>query len=81
MSAQAYSQPIPAFARFVFGLKAPAKDGLWHRYMPTFPFVRLDDGTLCRAHGQIWCRYDVYARRWTYRQDAETEDDYMSRLW
>lgn len=50
--------------------------GDWHRHMPLLP-VRLNTGKLSGLNGAIWRRWD--GKRWEYRQDAETYDEWLER--
>jgi len=52
------------------------KSTVWEKYKPWF-FVRLNDGKLSEAYGQIWRRWN--GETWEYCQDEETEDDFDAR--
>lgn len=54
------------------------KDGEWHKYTPWF-FVRLSNGKLSHAMGQVWRRWKAGAMSWEYRQDPETAEDMLER--
>ncbi len=64
--------------RFVFGLREPPRDGIWHAYTPLL-LVRLTSGRWSRPEGQIWCRYS--SGRWEFQQDEETEEEWLNRQW
>ncbi|WP_425902559.1 hypothetical protein [Agrobacterium radiobacter] len=52
------------------------KDGKWHKYNPLF-HVRLIDGRNSSGIGQIYRRWD--GAKWEYRQERETEEEYLDR--
>lgn len=61
----------------MFFNKTP-KDGLWHPHKPLF-FVRLNNGKLSHAQGQIWRRWKDGATAWEYQQEEETEEEFDAR--
>lgn len=56
--------------------KQSPKDGNWYSYTPWF-FVRLHDGSISRAFGKVWRRWN--GKKWEYRQDPETDEDFDAR--
>lgn len=56
------------------------KDGQWHRcpiFWPLWP-VRLENGRFA-AYGKLWRCWD--GRKWKYRQDEETAEEFYDRNW
>lgn len=56
----------------------PADVRLWHKWWAVLP-VRLADGRRSSFTGQLWRRWNGSA--WEYRQDAESEAEYLGRGW
>lgn len=67
---------LRAFDRFFNA--APADLSVWHKWWTVFP-VRLVTGRLSSPVGQTWRRQT--ATGWEYRQDAETDIDWLERQW
>lgn len=52
------------------------KDGKWHKHSPLL-HVRLIDGSYSSGIGQVYRRWD--GEKWEYRQERETEEEYLDR--
>lgn len=52
------------------------KNGLWYAYNPLLR-VKLIDGSYSSGFGQVYRRWD--GAKWSYRQDQETEEEYLDR--
>ena len=52
---------------------------LWHKCRSPFFMRRTVDGGWTSGHGQTWRRWN--GKRWEYRQDEETKEEWEARQW